>query len=187
MPAAGGGFEQCYNAQAAVTAGSLLVVAADVVQAPNDKQQLAPVRQQRIRLAKFVGQRSEFVQHGIAESRAEAIVIPEGLPQTILLIEYSLNLKRTVNQEQYQRHRRIVLWEGAQQCDLLDQIQRVAHDRVRSCPHQYVRLRNDAEGTAEMDDDTDHMPRRRAGGSLPRSANARGWRMRSRRCCAHPC
>src|ERR1700744_2444011 len=40
MPVAGGGFEQCYNAQAAVTAGSLLVIAADVVQAPNDKQQL---------------------------------------------------------------------------------------------------------------------------------------------------
>jgi transposase len=43
MPVAGGGFEQCYNAQAAVAAGSLLVVAADVVQAPNDKQQLAPM------------------------------------------------------------------------------------------------------------------------------------------------
>jgi hypothetical protein len=40
---AGGGFEQCYNAQAAVTAGSLLVVAADVVQAPNDKRQLTPM------------------------------------------------------------------------------------------------------------------------------------------------
>jgi hypothetical protein len=38
MPVAGGGFEQCYNAQAVVTAGSLLVVAAEVVQAPNDKQ-----------------------------------------------------------------------------------------------------------------------------------------------------
>src|ERR1700735_5151868 len=37
MPVAGGGFEQCYNAQAAVAAGSLLVVATDVVQAPNDK------------------------------------------------------------------------------------------------------------------------------------------------------
>ena len=34
MPVAGGGFDQCYNAQAAVAAGSLLVVAADVVQAP---------------------------------------------------------------------------------------------------------------------------------------------------------
>jgi transposase len=38
MPVAGGGFEQCYNAQAAVAAGSLLVVATDVVQAANDKQ-----------------------------------------------------------------------------------------------------------------------------------------------------
>ncbi len=43
MPVAGGGFEQCYNAQAAVAAGSLLVVAADVTQATNDKQQLAPM------------------------------------------------------------------------------------------------------------------------------------------------
>ena len=43
MPVAGGGFEQCYNAQAAVAAGSLLVVAANVVQAPNDKQQLEPM------------------------------------------------------------------------------------------------------------------------------------------------
>jgi transposase len=43
MPVAGGGFEQCYNAQAVVTAGSMLVVAADVVQAANDKQQLEPM------------------------------------------------------------------------------------------------------------------------------------------------
>jgi transposase len=43
MPVAGGGFDQCYNAQAAVAAGSLLVVATDVVQAPNDKQQLEPI------------------------------------------------------------------------------------------------------------------------------------------------
>src|SRR6202790_5232883 len=43
MPVAGGGFEQCYNAQAAVAAGSLLVVATDVVQAPNDKGQVEPM------------------------------------------------------------------------------------------------------------------------------------------------
>jgi transposase len=43
MPISGGGFEQCYNAQAVVAEGSLLVVAANVVQAPNDKQQLAPM------------------------------------------------------------------------------------------------------------------------------------------------
>jgi len=34
MPTKGSGFEQCYNAQAVVATGSLLVVAVDVVQAP---------------------------------------------------------------------------------------------------------------------------------------------------------
>jgi len=43
MPVAGGGFEQCYNAQVVVAADSLLVIATDVVQAPNDKQQLQPM------------------------------------------------------------------------------------------------------------------------------------------------
>jgi hypothetical protein len=43
MPVAGGGFEQCYNAQAAVAAGSMLVLATDVVQATNDKQQVEPM------------------------------------------------------------------------------------------------------------------------------------------------
>ncbi len=43
MPVAGGGFEQCYNAQAVVAENSLLVVAGDVAQAPNDKQQLEPM------------------------------------------------------------------------------------------------------------------------------------------------
>ncbi|HSO94163.1 MAG TPA: IS1182 family transposase [Candidatus Dormibacteraeota bacterium] len=43
MPVPGGGFEQCYNAQAAVAAGSLLVVATDVVQASNDKLQVVPM------------------------------------------------------------------------------------------------------------------------------------------------
>jgi transposase len=43
MPISGGGFEQCYNAQAVVSEGSLLVVATNVVQAPNDKQQLEPM------------------------------------------------------------------------------------------------------------------------------------------------
>src|SRR3974377_1286159 len=46
MPVAGGGFDQCYNAQAAVAAGSMLVVATDVVQAPNDKRQIEPALDQ---------------------------------------------------------------------------------------------------------------------------------------------
>ena len=43
MPVPGGGFGQCYNAQACVAAGCLLVVATDVVQAANDKRQVEPM------------------------------------------------------------------------------------------------------------------------------------------------
>jgi transposase len=43
MPVSGGGFEQCYNAQAAVDAATLLVVATGLTQAPNDKEQVAPM------------------------------------------------------------------------------------------------------------------------------------------------
>ena len=43
MPVAGGGFEQCYNAQAAVDAHTMLVVATTLTQAPNDKQQVQPM------------------------------------------------------------------------------------------------------------------------------------------------
>jgi hypothetical protein len=43
MKMPGGCFEQCSNAQTAVAAGSLLVVANDVVQATTDKQQLQPM------------------------------------------------------------------------------------------------------------------------------------------------
>jgi len=43
MKVAGGGFDQCYNAQAVVASGSMLVVANAVTQAGNDKQQLAPM------------------------------------------------------------------------------------------------------------------------------------------------
>jgi transposase len=55
MPVAGGGFEQCYNAQAVVAEGSLLVVAADVVQATNDKQQLQPMLNKVVALPDALG------------------------------------------------------------------------------------------------------------------------------------
>ena len=43
MKVAGGGFDQCYNAQALVATGSMLIVANEVTQAANDKEQLAPM------------------------------------------------------------------------------------------------------------------------------------------------
>ena len=54
-PVSGGGFEQCYNAQAVVAEGSLLVVASDVVQAANDKQQLEPMLAKTLALPEELG------------------------------------------------------------------------------------------------------------------------------------
>ena len=55
MQTPGGGFDQCYNAQALVAAGSLLVVAADVVQAPTDRQQLQPMLNKLTSLPEALG------------------------------------------------------------------------------------------------------------------------------------
>ena len=43
MPVSGGGFEQCYNAQAGVDTDTMLVVSAHMTQATNDKQEITPV------------------------------------------------------------------------------------------------------------------------------------------------
>ena len=43
MKVAGGGFEQCYNAQAVVDTESMLILAAHVTQATNDKEQVKPM------------------------------------------------------------------------------------------------------------------------------------------------
>jgi len=42
MPVSGGGFEQCYNAQASVDTETMLVMSTHVTQAANDKQQIEP-------------------------------------------------------------------------------------------------------------------------------------------------
>lgn len=55
MPVAGGGFEQAYNAQAAVAAGSMLVVSQDVVQAANDKNQIVPMLDRLAKLPDALG------------------------------------------------------------------------------------------------------------------------------------
>ena len=55
MPVPGGGFEQAYNAQAAVDIDSLLVVASALTQATNDKQQMVPMLQQLQALPQELG------------------------------------------------------------------------------------------------------------------------------------
>lgn len=56
MPVSGGGFTQAYNAQAAVDTGSLLVVAAAVTQATNDKEQVVPMLAHLAALPEHLGQ-----------------------------------------------------------------------------------------------------------------------------------
>jgi hypothetical protein len=55
MKVTGGGFDQCYNAQAVVATGSLLVVAHAITQAGNDKQQLVPMIEKLKELPKELG------------------------------------------------------------------------------------------------------------------------------------
>ncbi len=43
MPVSGGGFDQCYNSQAVVAEGTMLIMAAFVTQETNDKKQVAPM------------------------------------------------------------------------------------------------------------------------------------------------
>ncbi len=60
MKVAGDGFEQCYNAQAVVDTESMRVIATDVTQAGNDKEQVEPMvakvlrEHQNMRFAVFV-------------------------------------------------------------------------------------------------------------------------------------
>jgi Transposase DDE domain len=55
MPVSGGGFEQAYNAQAAVDAATMLVVATGLTQAPNDKEQVEPMLKTLNAQAKALG------------------------------------------------------------------------------------------------------------------------------------
>ena len=76
MPVAGGGFEQAYNAQAAVATGSLLVVSTDVVQAANDKQQIAPMLDKLAALPEVLGSPETLLADSgyFSEANVEACV-----------------------------------------------------------------------------------------------------------------
>jgi hypothetical protein len=61
MPVAGGGFEQCYNAQAVVDTETMLVLVPQVTQAANDKQQLAPMLEQLQALPEEINQTEQLL------------------------------------------------------------------------------------------------------------------------------
>jgi transposase len=55
MPTSRGGFEQSYNAQAAVDTQTMLVVIPHVSQAPNDKREITPILDKVVGLAEVLG------------------------------------------------------------------------------------------------------------------------------------
>ena len=61
MPVSSGGFEQCYNAQAAVDTTSKLIVAAHITQQSNDKQELEPTLKNLTALPEELGSATEFL------------------------------------------------------------------------------------------------------------------------------
>jgi transposase len=61
MPVAGGGFEQCYNAQAVVDTETMLVLVPQVTQAANDKQQLAPMLERLQALPEEINRTEQFL------------------------------------------------------------------------------------------------------------------------------
>ena len=61
MPTSGGGFEQSYNAQAAVDTATMLVVAAHVTQASNDKRQIVPTLEAMAKLPPCLGKAQSLV------------------------------------------------------------------------------------------------------------------------------
>ena len=61
MPTSSGGFEQSYNAQAAVDTETMLVVAPNVSQAPNDKREITPILDKVQALPEGLGQVSTLL------------------------------------------------------------------------------------------------------------------------------
>jgi transposase len=59
MPVAGGGFEQCYNAQLGVDTESRLIVITDVTQSSVDKQQVVPALTQLAALSEVLGEQAQ--------------------------------------------------------------------------------------------------------------------------------
>jgi transposase len=82
MKVAGGGFDQCYNAQAVVATGSMLILATEVTQAANDKEQLVPMIEKIQALPKELGRTRRiladngYLSQGNVEQCAAAKIEP---------------------------------------------------------------------------------------------------------------
>jgi hypothetical protein len=75
MPRSGGGFEQAYNAQAAVDVDSGLIITRHVTQATNDKQQIEPTLAQLTALEGSLGKASDLLGDTGYHSAANVLAV----------------------------------------------------------------------------------------------------------------
>jgi len=82
MPVSGGGFEQTYNAQAAVDTESKLIVTAHITQQSNDKRELEPTLKNLVALPKQLGTVTELLADSgyFSETNVNACVGEEITP-----------------------------------------------------------------------------------------------------------
>lgn len=84
MKVAGGGFEQCYNAQAVVDTESMLILATQVSQASNDKEQIKPmVAALRAKPEGLNGARTLLADTGYFSEKNVAICVAAGIEPLI--------------------------------------------------------------------------------------------------------
>lgn len=93
MPVSGGGFEQCYNAQAGVDTATQLIVCRHVSQKPNDKQEVKPAIEELQRLNQQMGDISAFIaDNGYFSSNNCTIVEDAGITPYIAVGREQHNL-----------------------------------------------------------------------------------------------
>ena len=82
MPVNGGGFDQCYNAQASVDTETMLVVGQHLSQKPNDKQELAPALEPLTVLPESLGTVDSLLADAgyFSEAKVERCLKEEILP-----------------------------------------------------------------------------------------------------------
>ncbi len=89
MPVSGGGFEQCYNAQASVDTDTMLVVSSHMTQATNDKQEMAPTLTKLCSLPEALGTVTDLLADTGYFSGANVKACVEGNIQPGLFLRFA--------------------------------------------------------------------------------------------------
>jgi len=108
MPISGGGFEQCYNAQAAVDEASQLIVAADLTNSSNDQPSLVPIIDQ---IERNAGASPQLVLADTGYASEEAFMnLEERQQRACVSVARTRHRSRLVNAQRYPAFARMAQW-----------------------------------------------------------------------------